>query len=122
VDARARPQTVRTIEAPGQPTLYSIDLPGGRILNVYLDPDRPGFNELHATFIDAPGGELPVPRPALILVGRSGDPLHPIPVRRFGPGHFIGDAQLAAGVWQVEITATARDGATLDARLMIQLR
>jgi copper transport protein len=122
VDARTQPQTVRTIEAPGQPTLYSIDLPAGRLLNVFLDPERPGVNEVHATFIDAGGGELPVPRPALILVGSPGGSLHTIPVRRFGPGHFIGDAQLAAGAWQVEITAVARDGATFDARFTILLR
>lgn len=122
VNVRSRPQTVRTIEAPGQPTLYSVELTGGRLLDVYLDPQRPGFNEVHATFIDAAGGELPVPRPAVISAGRPGQPLQGLPVRRFGPGHFIGDAQLAAGDWQIEIAATARDGTGLQARLTVHVR
>ncbi len=122
VDVRSRPQTVRTIEAPGQPTLYSIDLPGSRLLDMYLDPGRAGFNEVHATFIGASGNELPVPRSAVITAGRAGGPAQPLPVRRFGPGHFIGDAQLPAGDWQIEVTATAQDGAPLRARITVHLR
>jgi len=121
VDVRGRPQTIRTISAPGQPTLYGIDLPGGRLLDFYLDPDRPGFNEVHATFIDASGIELPVPQPAVITVRRPGRPAERLPVRRFGPGHFIGDAQLAAGDWEIEVIAADRSGAPLLARLTIHL-
>lgn len=121
VPARSRPQVVRTISAPGQPTLYGIDLPGGRILDVYLDPDKPGFNEVHATFIDAAGGELPVPQPASIAVARPGQPPQALPVRRFGPGHFIADARLGPGEWRLEFGATARDGSVLQAILTIHL-
>jgi copper transport protein len=121
VTARVRPEVVHTISAPGQPTLYSIDLPGGRTLDAYLDPDKPGLNEVHATFIDASGGELPVPRPATITVARLGQPARALPVRRFGPGHFIGDARLGPGDWHVEITATARDGSVLRASLTVHL-
>ena len=116
------PQRVRTIEAPGQPTLYSIDLPGDRVLDAYLDPGRPGFNEVHATFIDAKGGELPIPRPAAIIATRDGGPAQPLAVRRFGPGHFIADATLGPGDWQIDVTATALDGATLEARFPVRLR
>ncbi len=121
MDVRSRPQTIRTITAPGQPTLYSIDLPGGRLLDVYLDPARPGFNEVHATFIEASGSELPVPQPAVIAAGRPGQPARRLPVRRFGPGHFIGDAQLPVGDWAIEITAADRSGTPLEARLTIHL-
>jgi len=116
------PQRVRTIEAPGQPTLYSIDLPGDRVLDAYLDPGKPGFNEVHATFIDAKGGELPIPSPAAIIATRNGGPAQPLAVRRFGPGHFIADATLGPGDWQIDVTATASDGATLEARFPIRLR
>jgi copper transport protein len=116
------PQRVRTIEAPGQPTLYSIDLPGERVLDAYLDPGKPGFNEVHATFIDAKGGELPIPRPAAITATRQGGAAQPLVVRRFGPGHFIADATLGPGDWQIDVTATASDGATLEARFPVHLR
>ncbi|HLW47946.1 MAG TPA: copper resistance CopC family protein [bacterium] len=121
VAPKFRPQTIRTIRAPGQPTLYSIDVGGGIVLDAYLDPDRPGFNELHATYISPSGQELPVPTPITIAVGRPGQPLRAVPVRRFGPGHFIGDAQLGPGAWRIEYSGTARDGTVLDARLDVTL-
>jgi len=116
------PLTVRTITAPGQPTLYSIDLPGRRVLDMYLDPGRPGFNEVHETFIGADGNELPVPQLAVITAARPGGTPQRLPVRRFGPGHFIGDATLAAGDWEITVTVTARDGSVLQARLVVHLR
>ena len=121
VTARVRPQIVHTISAPGQPTLYGIDLPGGRILNTYLDPDKPGFNEVHATYIDANGKELPIPGLGTISVARPGQAPQALPVRRFSAGHFIGDARLGPGEWHLEYTATARDGSVLQATLTVRL-
>lgn len=121
VTPKARPQTIRTIRAPGQPTLYGIDLEGGIVLDSYLDPGRPGLNEVHATFIGPNGQELPVPRIIAIAVGRTGRAAQPIPVRRFGPGHFIGDAQLTSGTWRIEFSGTAKDGTVLDAHLDVTL-
>jgi len=121
VTPKFRPQTIRAIRAPGQPTLYGIDVGGGIVLDAYLDPARPGLNEVHATYIGANGQELQVPRPITIAVGRPGQPLRAVPVRRFGPGHFIGDAQLDAGAWTIEYSGTAQDGTVLDARLDVTL-
>jgi hypothetical protein len=121
VTPKFRPQTIRAIRAPGQPTLYSIDIGGGIVLDAYFDPDRPGFNEIHATYIGAGGQELQVPRPITIAVGRPGQPLRAVPVRRFGPGHFIGDAQLGSGAWTIEYSGTAQDGTMLHARLDVTL-
>lgn len=121
VTPKSRPQAIREIRAPGQPTLYTIDLGGGVVLNTYLDPGRPGFNEVHATFIGANGRELPVPRPIAIAIGRSGGTVRPLPVRRFSTGHFIGDAQLSRGAWRVEFSGTAQDGTVLDAYLDVTL-
>jgi len=121
VTARVRPEIVRTISAPGQPTLYGIDLPGGRTLDVYLDPDKPGLNEVHATFIDASGGELPIPQQPSVTVAGPGQVPQGLPVRRFGPGHFIADARFGPGAWRLEITATARDGSVLQAAVTVHL-
>ena len=122
VATRIRALAVRTIEAPGQPTLYGIDLPAGRVLDVYLDPGRPGFNEVHATFIEASGQELPIPRPITITAARPGGAPQALPVRRFGPGHFIGDAQLGPGEWQLEFAGTDAGGTVLEAPLTVRLR
>ena len=121
VTPKAKSQTTREIRAPGQPTLYAIDLGGGIVLNSYLDPGRPGFNEVHATFIAPDGGELPVPEPITILAAHSGGAAQAVPVRRFSAGHFIGDAQLARGAWRFEFIGTAQDGTVLDARLDVTL-
>lgn len=121
VTLRSPAQKVRTIEAPGQPTLYSIELPGGLVLDSYLDPGRPGFNEVHATFINAAGGEMPIPRLAAIVASRRGQERVSLPVRRFGPGHFIADATLAEGIWEIEVTATTADGQKLSARFSVRV-
>ncbi len=121
VAVRSQPQRVRTIVAPGQPTLYSVDLSSGRVLDAYLDPGRAGFNEVHATYIDAAGHELPIPRLATMTVSRPGKAPMMVPVRRFGPGHFIGDATLGGGEWQLEIVATTADGQVLRTHLTVRL-
>jgi copper transport protein len=120
VTARALPQTVRTIEAPGQPTLYVIDV-GGPQLNVYLDPDKPGFNEVHVTFIDATGNELPVPQMAQVSVASPGAAPRTLAVRRFGPGHFIADATLRAGAWNFEFAGAPKTGAPIRATLTVRV-
>ena len=121
VTARSLPETVRTITAPGQPTLYVIDLGGGPQLNVYLDPDTPGANEVHATFIDANGNELPMPAAATVTAAAPGQTPRPLPVRRFGPGHFIADATFPAGTWNLEFAGTSKDGRALRAPLTVRV-
>jgi copper transport protein len=118
--ARSRSQPVQTIKTPGQPTLYNIDLSDGRLLDAYLDPGKPGLNEIHLTFI-AGQSELTIPTPAKVTVARPGEAPRVLPVRRFGPGHFIVDAQLGAGDWQIEVTAATAAGGTLRARFTAHL-
>jgi putative copper export protein/nitrogen fixation protein FixH len=117
---RSRSQPVQTIKTPGQPPLYNIDLSDGRLLDAYLDPGKPGLNELHLTFI-AGQSELPIPTPAQVTVARPGEAPRVLPIRRFGPGHFIVDAQVGAGDWQIEVTATTVSGDKLRARFIAHL-
>jgi copper transport protein len=121
VNLRSQPLKVRTIEAPGQPTLYSVELPGGVVLDSYLDPGRPGFNEVHVTFINVGGQELPVPGLAAIVASKRGSGRLVLPVRRFGPGHFIADATLSQGTWNIEVTAATADGQVLKARFTVRV-
>jgi copper transport protein len=121
VTTRTSPQAVRILQTPGQPTLYNIDLPGGRVLDAYLDPGKPGFNELHLTFIDAAGGELPIPQFPQILVGGSGTGHVSLSARRFGPGHFIADAQLTRGNWSFDVAVTTASHENLRAHFAVHL-
>ena len=115
------PQAIRILQTPGQPTLYNVDLPGGRVLDAYLDPGKPGFNELHLTLISAAGGELPIPQFPTIQARKPGAAPVSLPARRFGPGHFIADTRLAAGDWGFDVTVTTANGETLRAHFTAHL-
>ncbi|HXX38670.1 MAG TPA: copper resistance protein CopC [bacterium] len=121
VTPRVPPETIRTIAAPGQPTLYNIDLPGGGTLGTYLDPGKPGLNEIHATYTNAQGAEISIPRLITVTVAPPGGAARTLSVRRFSAGHFVADAKLTAGTWDLEFTATPAGGGTLDTHLQVRL-
>ena len=60
VSPRPPPQNVQVQAAPGQPTLYTVTFPDGTQVQMYLDPGKPGPNQVHATYFDAKGNELPI--------------------------------------------------------------
>ncbi len=121
VTMRSQPQQVRMIRAPGQPTLYVIELPDKRSVQVYLDPERPGATQVHATYFDAEGRELPIASNPTMTATLERKAVVTLPVRRFGPGHFIADAQLSSGAWQFEIDATGPHSEELQSRLIVRL-
>jgi copper transport protein len=103
---------------PGLPTIYTVHVGGGNTVQIYLDPGKPGANELHATFFDPNGNELPVPT-AQMSMGPKGQPLAPLTPRRLEPGHFVADTSLAAGTFAVSVTGAAPGGQPLTAQLDI---
>ncbi len=88
-------------EAPGQPSVYSVDLGQGRSVQVYADPGTPGANELHATFFAADGTEDDV---ASATLAPAATP------RRLGPGHFVADLDIGPGRTTVEVTGITSRG------------
>ncbi|HKB27567.1 MAG TPA: copper resistance protein CopC, partial [Candidatus Limnocylindrales bacterium] len=86
----------------GLPTIYTVHLAGSATLQVYLDPDRAGSGELHATFFDAAGTELPVANATIAITSASGlaELLRP---RQLEPGHFVADVTLDAGPLVVDV-------------------
>ena len=113
---RSAAPKVEVIEGgPGQPDLYTISLPGERSVQAYVDPGRPGASEVHFTFFDPSGGELPV-ADARINATLEGDTGQELEVRRLGPGHFVGGVDLEAGAWRFGVEATAEDGTALTAQ------
>jgi len=124
---RTRPQQVRAIRAAGQPTLYVVGFPDKRSVQVYLDPERPGSTQVHVTYFDERGNELPIAREITVRASQAEPPgsasltTRLLPVRRFGPGHFIADATVGPRPLRLEIDATDPQGAPLQAALLIQL-
>ncbi len=90
---------VEAVPVSGGPTLYNVRLPAGSA-QLYVDPGTAGLNEVHVTFFDAQGQELPVATLPTILGTHSGERIE-FEVRRFGPGHFVADATLGAGGWRI---------------------
>ncbi len=103
---------------PGLPTIYTVHLPAGRSVQVYLDPGREGANEVHATFFDGAGNELPVPSTQMAM-GPVGGALAALAPRTLEPGHFVADTTLTPGTWSLAITASAPDGSPLGTRIDI---
>jgi len=114
VQTRAPPQHIEVTRAPGQPTLYTITLPGGLSLQTYIDPGTPGNNVVHFTFFQASGDEQPIASATATATTPAGD-THDLPLIRFDPGHFVANTRLDAGHWRFGIQATTKEGVSLSA-------
>lgn len=114
VQTRAPPQHVEVTRAPGQPTLYTITLPGGLSLQTYIDPGTPGNNVVHFTFFQASGDEQPIARATATATTPAGH-THDLPLIRFDPGHFVANTHLDEGHWRFDIQARTREGLSLSA-------
>lgn len=92
----------------GSPRIYDIDLAGGDTVQAYVDPAEPGRNEVHFTFFDEQGMELPMADDPNIdaFLERSED----LDVRHFSAGHFIAGASLAEGRWIFSFDGSTTDG------------
>jgi copper transport protein len=114
-------QAVRIISTPGKPPVYLIDLSGGRILSIYLDPGKTGFNAIHGTFVDARGQELVLTCPPELTVAHVGERTRSLATLREGPGHFSAGGDFGPGEWRFQILATTRTGEFLRAQLAVRL-
>jgi copper transport protein len=100
----------------GLPTIYTVHLSAGRTVQVYLDPGAAGGNEVHATFFDPVGNELPVPSVVMIMAP-IGRPASLLPSRQLEPGHFVADTTLEAGSYTLSIAGPAPNGDQLVTQL-----
>ena len=107
-------QVVDRDAEPGLPTLFTAHLGPGGTVQVYLDPGTVGPNELHATFFDAAGAEIPIPTATMLL--RPADAAAAIVAPRvLEPGHFITEVDAMTGTLGVDIIGAAPDGTVLHA-------
>jgi copper transport protein len=97
----------------------TVHLADGTSVQVYLDPGGPGANELHATFFDAAGKELPVPTATMAVSAQDGSAFIATS-RQLEPGHFVADIQLAGGAIAVDIVGNGAAGGVIHAHLGIK--
>ncbi len=109
------PPPTTSARTPGQPTVVTVGLGGGRSLQVYADPDHAGPTALHLTFFAAGGTEEAVD--AAVVTAGGADPATP---RRLGPGHFVADVTAPGGRWPVEVAALTATGDYLFAPLDVE--
>jgi copper transport protein len=113
---RTSPATIDTNAVSGLPTIYTVHLSAGRSVQVYLDPGTAGANEVHATFFDAAGNELPVQSVVMVL-GPSGGAASTLTPRQLEPGHFVADTTLSAGTYTLSVAGPAPNGDQLTTQL-----
>lgn len=104
LETRCRTEAV---PVTGGPTLYNVTLPTGSA-QLYVDPGIAGQNEMHVTFFNASGGELPIPALPTMTGTRNGSTTR-FEARRLTPGHFVADAMLQPGRWKFSFAATVGD-------------
>ena len=102
------------LEEPGLAPVEVVDIGGGHTLEGYADPGHAGPNDLHLTFLDASGQELHVPKKPSITVSHTGESdgasashSETVELRRFGPGHFLGQTDLDDGQYRIGFKADA---------------
>ena len=100
--------------ASGEPTLYTIALPGGNSVQTYVDPGSAGRNTVHFTFFQAGGTELPIASATGSSVPPGGS-VQPMPLLRLDRGHFVANTSLRSGRWRFLIQATTDQGAVYTA-------
>jgi nitrogen fixation protein FixH len=118
---RLPPEHVTSQAASGQPTIYTISLPGGRELQTYVDPGRSGRNTVHYTFFNASGNEQPISRATASAEAPSGATAN-TKLLRLSAGHFAANVTLGAGRWIFFIDATTSDGTPLTAYFVHTIR
>ncbi|MGH2810876.1 MAG: hypothetical protein ACRDIA_08340, partial [Actinomycetota bacterium] len=96
-------------QAAGQPAILNLSRPGGESLQSYLDPQRPGPSELHATFFNPDGTETHIEE-VVVVAARGNARSRILTPRRFGPGHFVADIKLAEGRWSFDIVGKRQAG------------
>jgi len=109
VTTRIVRQQVDVNRQPGLPTIYIVHLDAGGTVQMYLDPGTPGPNELHATFFDVQGNELPVTS-ATMSIGPEGQAATPLTPRILEPGHFVSDTNLQSGTYLATVIGTSPSG------------
>ncbi|HYK96186.1 MAG TPA: copper resistance protein CopC, partial [Candidatus Dormibacteraeota bacterium] len=102
VATKVSDQPVRQLVSPGVPTIYQLALGTTGSAQLYLDPGSPGKNDVHVTFFDAAGTELPT-NSATIAIAAADGTGQLVAARMLEPGHFVGTVNVGAGPLTVDV-------------------
>jgi nitrogen fixation protein FixH len=112
ITTAAPPEQISVQRQAGLPDIYTVVLPKGRSVQLYVDSSQAGFYQVHATFF-AGNNELAMADGAVISATPQSGPTVDLPVTRFDPiGHFIAQGSLTTGTWRFDVAASSTDGAS----------
>jgi hypothetical protein len=112
---------VEPVAGPGGLPIYQASLPDGGMISAYLDPARPGRNQLHLTFFDGSGVEMAIPSPPSVFLLEDGQRGERWAVRRFGKGHFVADGEAPGGVSRLSIVVTIDGAGPVETHLILRM-
>ncbi|HZQ87733.1 MAG TPA: copper resistance protein CopC [Acidimicrobiales bacterium] len=121
VTTRVPAEQIDVSRAAGAPTVYTAHLSGSRTVQIYIDPGKAGFNELHVTYISPTQTALDVPDVVIAPATAGGSPGSPYTVRRLDVGHFVADVTAKRGPLRVLVVGTTGDGEQLPTLLTLQI-
>ena len=111
VETNERPPVVQVSRfTGGLPTLYTIHATPTVYAQVYLDPEKPGADQFHCTWLDPNGNEIPISDMTMGMTTPGGTPTILVHRRLDDIGHFVADATVPAGTTRFDVLATAVDG------------
>jgi copper transport protein len=93
---------------------------GRYTVQLFLDPSKPGQNQVHLTFVDAQGLAAAAVTNTSLQLGPTGGKPATVAMRLLAPGHFAGDADLpSAGPYTARVTVgdTGGPATTIDFKL-----
>jgi copper transport protein len=103
----------RQVEAPRQPTIDVLELPGGISVQGFVFPDRAGRTEVHFTFVDETGEELSLRGDPVMIAQPPGRDSFSLEPEQLTPGHFLAPTRLTPGRWRFDIVAQSEEGSRL---------
>ena len=113
-------QPVEQLVSPGLPTIYTAQLGAHGSAQVYLDPGGAGQNELHVTFFDPAGGELPT-ESATIATFPANGVAAVLAARLLAPGHFVATIDAVRGGLTVDVISPLPDAAARHVHLHVTI-
>ena len=106
-------QQVSVNAAPGQPTVYIVGLSQGRSVQFYIDPGKPGSDEVHATYFDAKGNGMTGLSDYVVLETPPQGQPQGLTFRQLAEGHIVSDANLSSGTYRFDVWAKTQSGELL---------
>jgi len=113
-------QPVQLSVSSGLPTISIVQLGSAGSAQVYLDPGGPGQNDLHVTFFDPAGSELPTQAATIAVFPATGDAAV-LPARMLEPGHFVATIDAVAGTLGIDVISPQPGPATGQVHLHVTI-